>query len=79
MTLADPERVAKSRQFPFRFLAAYNAAPSLRWSWAPEKALNASLSNVPSLPGRRSVPAVLKEFADGRRVITRLIVRGWAL
>lgn len=50
--LADPEQVTKSRQFPFRFLAAYNAAPSLRWSWALEKALNASLSNVPSMPGR---------------------------
>ncbi|GAA4490544.1 TROVE domain-containing protein [Actinoallomurus oryzae] len=50
--LADPEQVEKSRQFPFRFLAAYNAAPSLRWSWALEKALNASLSNVPTLPGR---------------------------
>ncbi|MCO6011433.1 TROVE domain-containing protein [Actinoallomurus purpureus] len=50
--IADPEQVAKSRQFPFRFLAAYNAAPSLRWAWALEKALNASLANVPALPGR---------------------------
>ena len=53
--LADPEEVARSRQFPFRFLAAYNATDSLRWSWALEKALNASLANVPSLPGRTLV------------------------
>jgi len=51
--LSDPEEVARSRQFPFRFLAAYQAASgSLRWSYALEKALQASLSNVPALPGR---------------------------
>jgi hypothetical protein len=50
--LADPEQVAKSRQFPFRFLAAYRAAPSLRWGHALDKALTASLSNVPELAGR---------------------------
>lgn len=50
--LADPEQVAASRQFPFRFLAAYQTAPSLRWSWPLEQALNHSLINVPELPGR---------------------------
>jgi len=50
--LADPAEVAKSRQFPFRFLAAYRAVPSVRWAPALERALNASLSNVPALPGR---------------------------
>ena len=30
--LADPAQVARSRLFPMRFLAAYKAAPSLRWS-----------------------------------------------
>ncbi|WP_424184925.1 TROVE domain-containing protein [Actinokineospora sp. G85] len=53
--LADPERVARSRQFPMRFLSAYRAAPSLRWGHALEKALAASLSNVPELPGRTLV------------------------
>jgi len=53
--LADPEQVAKSRQFPFRFLAAYRAAPSLRWGHALDKALTASLANVPELPGRTLV------------------------
>jgi hypothetical protein len=49
--LADPEQVAKSRQFPFRFLSAYRAA-SLRWAYPLEKALSASLANVPALKGR---------------------------
>ncbi len=53
--LADPEQVAKSRQFPFRFLAAYRNAPSLRWGHALDKALTASLSNVPVLKGRSLV------------------------
>jgi hypothetical protein len=53
--LADPEQVAKSRQFPFRFLAAYRAAPSLRWGHALDQALTASLANVPELPGRTLV------------------------
>lgn len=50
--LADPERVAKSRQFPFRFVAAYENAPSVRWSHALDKALAASLGNLPTLGGR---------------------------
>jgi hypothetical protein len=50
--LTDPEQVAKSRQFPFRFLAAYRAAPSLRWSYPLERALSLSLANVPALSGR---------------------------
>lgn len=50
--LADPEEVAKSRQLPFRFLSAYNATKdSLRFGYPLEKALNASLSNVPALKG----------------------------
>ncbi|MFC0532492.1 TROVE domain-containing protein [Phytohabitans kaempferiae] len=53
--LADPDQVAKSRQFPFRFYAAYNAVGSLRWGHALEKALAASLANVPALPGRTLV------------------------
>lgn len=53
--LADPQQVAASRQFPFRFLAAYQHAPSLRWSYALERALGHSLSNVPVLPGRTLV------------------------
>lgn len=53
--LADPEEVAKSRMFPFRFLAAYRHAPSLRWSYPLEQGLGHSLANVPSLKGRTLV------------------------
>jgi hypothetical protein len=50
--LADPAEVARSRQFPFRYLSAYRAAPSLRWSYPLEQALGHSLANIPQLPGR---------------------------
>jgi hypothetical protein len=50
--LADPAEVARSRQFPYRFLAAYEQAPSLRWGPALDRALQLSLANLPALPGR---------------------------
>ncbi|MQM25872.1 TROVE domain-containing protein [Glycomyces albidus] len=50
--LADAAEVARSRQLPMRFLSAYRAAPSLRWSYPLERALDASLGNVPELSGR---------------------------
>ena len=50
--ISDPQQVARSRMFPFRFWAAYKHTASLRWAHALEKALTASLANVPSLPGR---------------------------
>ncbi|MBX6750676.1 MAG: TROVE domain-containing protein [Micromonosporaceae bacterium] len=62
--LADPEQVAKSRQFPFRFLAAYRATRSVRWASALEQALNASLSAVPRLPGRTLILVDLSGSMD---------------
>jgi hypothetical protein len=53
--LADADEVARSRQLPLRFLSAYRAAPSLRWAWALERAMAASLANVPVLSGRTLV------------------------
>ncbi|MFE2040643.1 TROVE domain-containing protein [Streptomyces sp. NPDC059477] len=53
--LADPEEVRRSRQFPYRFLSAYRAAPSLRWGHALEQALTAATANIPALPGRTLV------------------------
>ncbi|MFD8570951.1 TROVE domain-containing protein [Streptomyces sp. NPDC059639] len=50
--ISDPAEVARSRQFPFRYLAAYQHAPSLRWAYPLETALGHSLANVPSLKGR---------------------------
>ncbi|WP_137991247.1 TROVE domain-containing protein [Streptomyces vilmorinianum] len=48
----DPEQVRASRMFPFRWWAAYKAAPSLRWAHALEQAISHSLANVPALKGR---------------------------
>ncbi|MFF9346247.1 TROVE domain-containing protein [Streptomyces sp. NPDC014734] len=53
--ISDPDVVAASRQFPFRYLAAYRHAPSLRWAHALEKALGHSLEQVPALSGRTLV------------------------
>ncbi|MFE5589066.1 TROVE domain-containing protein [Streptomyces sp. NPDC056549] len=50
--LADADEVAGARQFPFRYLAAHQHAPSPRWAAPLERALGHSLSNVPALPGR---------------------------
>ena len=47
--------VRRSRQFPYRFLSAYRAAPSLRWGHALEQALTASTANIPALTGRTFV------------------------
>lgn len=53
--LTDPEQVASSRQFPFRFLSAWKAAPSMHWGSALETALDLSVQNIPELPGRTLV------------------------
>jgi hypothetical protein len=53
--LTDPEQVAKSRQLPFRFYSAYIEVPSDRWKHPLGKALDASLVNLPKLPGRTLV------------------------
>lgn len=53
--ISDPYEVARSRQFPFRYLAAHRNAPSPRWAQSLESALGHSLANVPALPGRTLV------------------------
>lgn len=50
--ISDPAAVEASRQFPFRYLAAHQHAPSLRWAYPLEQALGHSLANIPALPGR---------------------------
>ena len=50
--ISDPEQVAKGKQFPFRYLSAYQAnRGNLKVAAALEDALQASLANVPSLSG----------------------------
>jgi hypothetical protein len=53
--LANPSEVARSRQLPYRFLSAYMATDSDRWRTALGKALDASVANIPALPGRTLV------------------------
>lgn len=50
--ITDPEQVAKSRQFPIRFYAAWKATDSLTWGRELETALDLSVANVPKLRGR---------------------------
>lgn len=66
--LADPEQVAKSRQLPLRFLSAYEQAPSLRWGHALDKALQASLDNIPTLGGRTLVLVDTSGSMNGRPI-----------
>lgn len=53
--LTDPQQIARSRQLPFRFWTAYQAAPSDRWKHALGVALDLACANVPELPGRTLV------------------------
>lgn len=53
--LTDPEQVAKSMQFPYRFYSAYKNMTSNRWSQALDMALDMSTSNIPKLSGRTLV------------------------
>lgn len=50
--LSDPDEVAKSRQFPLRFLSAMKAVGGFDFLRALEKAANGTLANVPALSGR---------------------------
>ena len=69
--LSDPDEVARSRQFPYRFVSAFQAAPSLRWGYALEKALERATGNIPAFPGRTLVlvdtSASMSEQAFSRR------------
>jgi hypothetical protein len=51
----NPDEVARSRQFPYRFLSAYLAAPSDRWKHPLNVALEHALGNIPMLPGKTLV------------------------
>lgn len=53
--LEDPEQVARSKQFPFRFLNAYKALDSLTYGPALEAALDESTKNIPAMPGKNLI------------------------
>jgi len=66
--IADPERVHKSKQFPFRFFSAYRELQDVN---APKqiivaitKALDAACDNVPLLPGETAVVVDLSGSMD---------------
>lgn len=64
--IEDPARVASSRQLPFRFFSAYNAAPSDRWKQALTEALDASTANIPKLSGRTLILVDTSASMEGR-------------
>jgi hypothetical protein len=53
--IADPERVRKSKQLPFRFYKAYQHIDDQRMVKAVSEALEISLDNVPKLDGNTLV------------------------
>lgn len=74
--LADPDEVRRSRQFPFRFVAAYRNAPSLRWAYALDRAIEAATANVPALAGRTLVlvdtSASMRQGVSARSTISAI-------
>lgn len=53
--LTDPELVRKSRILPIRAITAYRNATADRWKYPLAEMLEATLENVPALPGRTLV------------------------
>ncbi len=76
--LADPQVIASSRQFPFRFLSAYLNAPSTRWAYALDKALTLSTANVPAFTGRTLVlvdtSGSMTDTVSGKSKVSRMQV-----
>lgn len=76
--LTDPEAVAKSRQFPYRFLSAYKAAPSHNYSRALDKALTLATGNIPKLSGKTLImvdtSASMRETVSAKSVVRHVDV-----
>jgi hypothetical protein len=53
--LADPDEVARSRQFPYRFFSAWKASGSTFFGAALEAALDESVKNIPEFSGKTLV------------------------
>jgi hypothetical protein len=74
--LTDPGQVARSRQFPYRYLAAYEQAPSNRWGHALDLALQSSLANLPVFGGRTLVlldtSASMEQSMSGKSAMSRV-------
>jgi hypothetical protein len=74
--ICDPEVIARSRLFPYRFLSAYRAAPSLRWAQPLERALEHSTAAIPALPGRTLIlvdtSASMRRPVSARSAVTHV-------
>jgi hypothetical protein len=62
--LSDPETIRKSRMFPLRFFTAFLALNSLTYGRELEEAIDLSLQNVPSLPGKTLIMVDLSGSMD---------------
>lgn len=74
--LADPDEVARSRQFPYRFWSAHkNSGGGVFFTSAVEDALDLSCKNIPALPGRTAVlidtSGSMQDTISGRSDIMR--------
>jgi hypothetical protein len=64
--LSSPAEVSRSRQFPYRFVAAFLAAPSVRWAQPLERALELATGNIPAFAGRTLVLVDTSGSMSGR-------------
>jgi hypothetical protein len=62
--LTDAETIKKSRMFPLRFFTAFVALNSLTYARELEEAIDLSLQNVPSLPGKSLILVDLSGSMD---------------
>lgn len=69
--ISNPEVVARSRMFPYRWLAAYENAPGLRYSLALDKALGYSVAAIPEFSGRTLVLVDTSASMTGNSFSTR--------
>lgn len=71
--ICDPDVIARSRLFPYRFLSAYRAAPSLRWGQPLERAMEHSTAAIPELTGRTLIlvdtSASMRGLVSARSVV----------
>lgn len=80
LKLGDSVEVARSRQFPYRFLSAYRATNSLTWAPTLERALTLAANNVPELPGRTlflaDTSASMRNPVSAKSTVTHLDIAG---
>lgn len=78
--LRDPEAVAKSRQFPFRFWSAFKNSGTIFFGAALEEALDLSCQNIPKFRGRTLImvdtSGSMQGTLSGNSVIRRVEVAG---